>query len=74
MKLKKKSLSSERIRTLFNFHRIERTKLVNDRLDTYDKKKYRAKRRNLSGNLNIGKKVLVLAEKIPKKLAPRKFY
>ena len=74
MKLKKKSLSSERIRTLFNFHRIERTKLVNDRLDTYDKKKYRAKRRKLSRNLNIGEKVLVLAGKIQKKSAPRKFY
>ena len=34
--IEKKSLYSERFRTLFNFHRIERTKLVNDRLDTYD--------------------------------------
>ena len=40
---RKKCLSSERFRTLFNFYRIERTKLVNDRLDTYHKKKYLAK-------------------------------
>ena len=31
--IEKKSLSSERFRTLFNFHRIEKTKLVNDRLN-----------------------------------------
>ena len=70
----KKSLSSERFRTLFNFHRTERTKLVNDRLDTYDKKKYKAKRRKLRENLNIGEKVLILAERIRKKSAPGKFY
>ena len=74
MKLKKKSLSSERFRTLLNFHRIERANLVNDKLDTYDKKKYRAKIRKLRENLNIGKKVLVLAERIQKKSAHEKFY
>ena len=37
--IEKKSLSNVRFRTLSNFHRIQRTKLVNDRLDTYDKKK-----------------------------------
>ena len=31
--IEKKSLSSERFRTLFNFHRIKKTKLVNNRLD-----------------------------------------
>ena len=72
--IEKKSLSSERFRTLFNFHRIERTKLVNNRLDKYDKKKYKAKRRKLRENLNIGEKVLVLAERIKKKSAPGKFY
>ena len=65
-------MSSERFRTLFNFHRIERTKLVNNRLDRYDKKKYKAKRRKLRENLNIGEKVLVSAEGNSK--APGKFY
>ena len=37
--IEKKSLSSEMFRTSFTFHRIERTKLVNDRLDTYDRKR-----------------------------------
>ena len=46
--IENKSLTSERFRTLFNFHRIE--------------------------NLNIGEKVLVLAERVIKKLAPGKFY
>ena len=65
--IEKKYLSSERFRTLFNFHRIEITKLVYDRLDRYHKKKYKAKRRKLRENLNIGEKVLVLAERIKKK-------
>ena len=36
-------------------------------------KKYMAKRRKLRENLNIVEKVLVLAERIKKKLAPGKF-
>ena len=44
--IEKKSLSSERFRTLLNFHRIERTKLVNYKLDTYDKKNTRQKEEN----------------------------
>ena len=72
--IEKKSLSCERFRTLSNFHRIERTKLFNYRLDTYDKRKYMAKRRKLRENLNIGEKVLILAERIWKKTAPGKFY
>ena len=56
-----KSLSSERFRTLFNFYRIEKTKLFNNRVDRYDKKKYKAKRKKLRENSNVGEKVLVLA-------------
>ena len=65
-------MSNERFRTLFNFHRTERTKLVNNRLDRYDKKKYKAQRRKLRENLNVGEKVLVSAEGNSK--APGKFY
>ena len=32
------SLSEERFRTLFNFHRIEKTRQVPERLNRYDKK------------------------------------
>ena len=55
-------------------HRIEKTKLLHDRLDRYDQKKYSLKRRKLRDNLNIGEKVLVLAERIKKKSAPGKFF
>ena len=72
--IEKKSLSSEKLRTLFNFHRIEKIKQVNDRLDRYDGKKYSVKRRKLRENLNVGERVLVLAERIKKKSAPGKFY
>ena len=54
--------------------RIEKTKLLHDRLDRYDKKKYSAKRRKLSENLLIGEKVFVLGEQIRKKSALRKFH
>ena len=40
-------------------HRKEKTKLLHDRLNRYNKKKYKAKRRKLMENLNIGEKVLV---------------
>ena len=72
--IEKKSLSSEKFRILFDFHRIEKIKQVNDRLDRYDRKKYSAKRRKLRENLNVGERVLVLAERIKKKSAPGKFY
>ena len=39
------------------FNIIEKTKLLHDRVDRYDKKKYLAKRRKLRENLNIGEKV-----------------
>ena len=55
-------------------HRKKKTKLLHDRLNRYNKKKYKAKRRKLMENLNIGEKVLVLAERIKKKSAPGKCY
>ena len=69
-----KKISSERLRTIFNMHRKEKTKLLHDRLNRYNKKKYKAKIRKLRENLNIGEKVLVLAERIKKKSAPGKCY
>ena len=70
----KKSLSGERLKTIFNMHRIEKTKLLHDRLKRYDDKKYSRKRKKLRENLNTGEKVLVLAERIKKISTPGKFY
>ena len=56
----------------FNFHRIEKTKMLHERLDRYYNKKYKAKRKKLRENLNIEEKVLVLTERIQKK-SPWKF-
>lgn len=49
-------------------------KLVQHRLNRYDNNKYKAKRRKLKDNLNIGERVQVLAERILKKSTPGKFY
>ena len=72
--IEKKSLSSKKFKTLFNFHRIECTKIIHDRLDKYDGKKYGAKKKKLCKDLDVGKKVLILAERIRKKSVPGKFY
>ena len=35
-----RSLSDEKFKTLFNFHRIEKIRQVHERLNRYDKKKF----------------------------------
>ena len=40
-----KPFSGERFKAIFNIHRIEKTKLLHDRLKTYDDKKYSIKRK-----------------------------
>ena len=62
-------ISSERFRTVFNTHRKEKAKLLHDRLNRYDKKKYGTKRRKLRENLNVSEKAVVLAERIKKKIS-----
>ena len=69
-----RALTSERFRTLYNMHRIEKTFKLNKRMDRYDRKKYLKKKKKLRENLNIGERVYVLAEIIKKKSAPGKFY
>ena len=49
-------------------------KSTHDRLNRYYREKYANKKRNLHENLDIGQKILVLAERIKKKSAPGKFY
>ena len=75
MKLKKNLYLVKDLEHFLIFTELKKTKLVNDRLDRYDKKKYTQKtKKNLRENLNVGEKVLVLAERIQKKSAPGKFY
>ena len=40
------ALNSERFKTLFNMHRIEKTGKLAARMDRYDKKRYQRKRKN----------------------------
>ena len=75
MKLKKNLYLVKDLEHFLIFTELKKTKLVNDRLDRYDKKKYTQKiKKNLRENLNVGEKVLVLAERIQKNSAPGKFY
>ena len=41
-----RALKSERFRTLYNMHRIEKTDKLNERMDRYDRKKYLRKEKN----------------------------
>ena len=70
--VEQKALQSERFRTVYNMHRLEKTDKLNQRQDRYDKKKYEKNRKKLRKNLNIGEKVYDLAERIKKKSAPAK--
>ena len=72
--IEKRSFSGERFNTIFNMHRLDKTKKLYHRLDDYGVKKYSTKRRELRDELFIGEKVYVLAERIRKKNAPGKFY
>ena len=71
--IEEKSLSSQRFRTLFNFKRVEQSKNVSVRLDKCDSIKYAAKKKELCNSLEIGQKVLVLAERIKKNQHLEKF-
>ena len=53
---------------------MKRSKKLLNRLDKDDLKKYRTKKKRLHEELNVGEKVLILAERIIKKSAPGKFY
>ena len=66
--IKKRSLASKQFKTLFNFERIKKSKQIPDRLDKYDQKKIRQKKQKTIPKLNIDEKMLMLAERIKKKL------
>ena len=72
--IERRSLSGEPFKTVFNMHRLEKTRKIHHRLDDYDIKRYFTKRRKLRDKLSIGEKVYARAERIKKKSAPGKFY
>ena len=57
-----RAIKSERFRTIYNMHRIEKTDKLNMRMDRYDRKKYSKKRKKLREYLNIGERVFWLNE------------
>ena len=54
--VEKKALESEKFRTVYNMHRLEKTHKLSQRQDRYDKKKYSRKRKKLRDNLYIVEK------------------
>ena len=55
-------------------HRLEKTQKLHHRQDTYDVKKYSAKRKKSRDQLFVGERVFILAQRIRKKAASGKFY
>ena len=68
--IEKQYLVGEQFKTIFNMHRIEKTKRLHDRLERYDKKRYSAKTKKLREDLMISEKVLILAERKKKESCP----
>ena len=71
--IKNKSLSIEKLRVPFRFHRIKRTKKMHDRLDRYNKNKNK-KQKTAKKCQCWKKKVLILAKSIRKNQVSGKFY
>ena len=72
--IEKKSLENQRFRTELNFEHIKMSKKNSDRLDRYDRKFYSRKKKKLCEELNVGEKVLILAERLKKKSVLGKLY
>ena len=72
--VEKKSLESDNFRENFDFYRLEKVGKEHKRNIKYLKKKDSNNRRKLRQPLNIGEKVLVLAERLKKKDAPGRLY
>ena len=69
--IEKKSLESEYFKEIYDFHRLVKiTKGIN-RYERYNEKLDKKQKRKLRQPLNINEKVLVLAERIKKKDAPK---
>ena len=70
--IESKSLSSERLKTLFNMHRIEKTQKLNVRLDRYDKKIYQKKKEKVKRKFKRRRKSLHFSRKNQEKKCSRK--
>ena len=72
--IEKKALKDDNFREKYDFHRLQKVGKDIARLERYDTKKDIQKPRKLREPLNIGGKVLVLAERLKKKDAPGRLY
>ena len=50
--VERRALESERLRIVYNMHRLKKTDELNQRQDRYDKKKYSRKRKKLRENFS----------------------
>ena len=66
--------SGKNFQEIYDFHRPWRVKEANIRNEKYAEKRDVRKKRTLRSPLNIGEKVLVLAERLKKKDAPGRLY
>ena len=69
--IEKKSLESEYFKEIYDFHRLVKVTKGINRYERYNEKLDKKQKRKLREPLNINEKVLVLAEKIKKKDAPK---
>ena len=66
--------SGKNLQEIYDFHRLWRVKEANIRNEKYAEKLDVRKKRTLRSPLNIGEKVLLLAECLKKKDAPERLY
>ena len=69
--IEKKSLESEYFKEIYDFHRLVKVTKGINRYERYNEKLDKKQKRRLREPLNINEKVLVLAERIKKKDAPK---
>ena len=72
-KVEKTSLEDDTFREKFDFYRLQKVSKNNNRIQRYSIKKD-SRKRQLREPLNLGEKVLVLAERLKKKNAPGRLY
>ena len=68
--LKKKTLADDVYREVYDFYRLVKVSKAHNRYERYDLELDTKKKKKLREPLEIGEKVLVLAERIKKKDAP----
>ena len=72
--VEEKSLTDDRFRELYNFHRLGKIKQDFGRRDRFNSEKDKRRNRKLREPLEIGEKVLVLSERLKKKHVPGFLY